>query len=213
MSARVGRKLVLERMKNISEKAAAKAAVKKAEERGAKVLEEADAHCAKLNKAVEELKVDVQNWVTIIEEVSARTTEAKARAREAEEAIDGLSTSLSKVTADHLWMHEHGIRHIVGTILDAPENVSVVAEMNKCARESRFTDERSGFHGVDTEAAYAAMVDAYNNLSILALDDIEKCLEAKDYVDCLRLLFDLPEEDEDVGGVKNDASTSGTKAY
>ncbi|MFS7999570.1 hypothetical protein Hanom_Chr12g01167881 [Helianthus anomalus] len=91
----------------VKEKAAAEAAVKEAEERGAKVLKEVDAHRARLNKAMEELK----NRVTIIEEVSARATEAEARAREAEEARDGLATSLSKVTVDHLWMREHGIRH------------------------------------------------------------------------------------------------------
>ncbi|KAJ0783479.1 hypothetical protein HanPSC8_Chr01g0024111 [Helianthus annuus] len=215
----------------VKEKAAAEAAVKKAEARGAKVLEEADADHAKLNKAMEELKVKVQNRVTIIEEVSARATEAEARAREAKEAKDGLATSLSQVTADHLWMREHGIGHIVGTILDAPDNVSAVSEMNERARQvgfkagyneclthvnpffnSRFTDERSGFHDVDTEGPYAAVVDAYNKLSILALEDIEKCLEAEDYVDRSRLLFDLPEEGEDVGGAKNDAGTSGTKA-
>ncbi|KAM0006672.1 hypothetical protein Hdeb2414_s0008g00293101 [Helianthus debilis subsp. tardiflorus] len=128
--------------------------------------------------------VKVENRVTIIEEVSARATEAEVRAREAEEARDGLATSLSQVTADHLWMREHGIGH------------------------SRFTDERSGFHGVDIEAAYAAAVDAYNNLSFLSLEDIEKYLEAEDYVDRLRLLFDLHEH---AGGAKNDAGTSGTK--
>ncbi|MFS7964230.1 hypothetical protein Hanom_Chr08g00747741 [Helianthus anomalus] len=183
----------------VKEKAAIEAASKEAEARGAKALEEADADRAKLNKAVEELKVEVQNRVTIIAEVSARATEAEVRAREAEETRDDLATSLSQVTVDHLWMREHDIGHIVGTILDAPEN-------------SRFTDERSGFHGVDTEAAYAAAVDAYNNLSILTLDDIEKCLEVEDYMDRSRLLFDLPEEDEDAGVAKNDAGTSGTKA-
>ncbi|KAM0055895.1 hypothetical protein Hdeb2414_s0006g00211501 [Helianthus debilis subsp. tardiflorus] len=173
----------------------------------------------------------MQNRVTIIEEVSARATEAESRGSEAEETRDGLATSLSKVTADHLWMSEHSIGHIVGTVLDAPENASAVSEMNERACQagfkagyneclthvnpffkSRFTDERSGFHGVDTEASYAAAMDAYNNLSISALDDIEKCLEAEDYVDRLRLLFDQPEEDEGTGGAKNDAGTSGIKA-
>ncbi|KAM0028506.1 hypothetical protein Hdeb2414_s0018g00514731 [Helianthus debilis subsp. tardiflorus] len=78
-------------------------------------------------------------------------------------------------------MREHGIGHIVETILDAPENASAVAKTNERAHQarfkageneclshvnpffkSRFTDERSGFQGVDTEAAYATEVDAYN---------------------------------------------------
>ncbi|MFS7934420.1 hypothetical protein Hanom_Chr05g00391371 [Helianthus anomalus] len=105
-------------------------------------------------------------------------------------------------------MREHGIGHIVGTVLDAPENASAVAETNERARQagfkagyneclthvnpffkSQFTDERSGFHGVDTKAAYAAAVDAYNNLSISALDD------------------------KGTGGAKYDAGTSDTKTY
>ncbi|MFS7906147.1 hypothetical protein Hanom_Chr01g00055861 [Helianthus anomalus] len=91
------------------------------------------------------------------------------------------------------------------------------AGYNKCLSNvnpffnSKFSDERSGFHGVDTEAAYAAAVDAYNKLSITALDDIEKCLEAEDYVDRLHMLFDPPEEDEDTGGVRDDVGTSGVK--
>ncbi|MFS8000231.1 hypothetical protein Hanom_Chr12g01175911 [Helianthus anomalus] len=67
-----------------------------------------------------------------------------------------------------------------------------------------------------TKALYAAAVDAYNNLSISAIEDIEKCLEAEDYVDRLRLLYERPEEEEEeeeeaAGGAKEDAGTSGTK--
>ncbi|MFS7946616.1 hypothetical protein Hanom_Chr06g00538491 [Helianthus anomalus] len=142
----------------------------------------------------------------------------------------GLPTSLNHVTADRAWMREHGITHIVETILGAPENAIAVDEMNKRPRQagfkagynkcvsdvnpffnSKFTEERSGFHDVDTEAIYAVAVDAYNNMSISALDDIEKCLEVEDYVERLRLLFDLPEEDEGAGGAENDSGTSGTK--
>ncbi|KAM0061208.1 hypothetical protein Hdeb2414_s0004g00133281 [Helianthus debilis subsp. tardiflorus] len=140
---------------------------------------------------------------------SSRATEAEARASQAEEVRDGLTTSLNQVTADRAWMREHGIAH----------NATTVDEMNECARQagfkagynkclsdvtpfvtSRLTDEKSGFHGVDTEAAYIAVVDAYNKLSISALVDIDKCLEAEDYVDHLRLLFDPPEEDEGTAG-------------
>ncbi|KAJ0680276.1 hypothetical protein HanPI659440_Chr16g0622471 [Helianthus annuus] len=128
-------------------------------------------------------------------------------------------------------MRDHGIEHIVGTILDAPENEAAVNELKERARQagfkagynrcishmnplyqSTFTDERSGFHGVDTEARYAAAIEAYNNLSISAIEDIDKCLEAKDYVDRLRLLYaDLEEDEETAGGAKGNAGTSGTK--
>ncbi|KAM0071890.1 hypothetical protein Hdeb2414_s0001g00030381 [Helianthus debilis subsp. tardiflorus] len=128
-------------------------------------------------------------------------------------------------------MRDHGIGHIVGTILDAPENSSAINEFKERAREAgfkagyneclnyvnpffngKFTDEKSGFHGVDTEGRYVAVVNAYNNLSISAIDDIDKCLEAEDYVDRLRLLYDDPEEEEETAGdAKGDAGTSGTK--
>ncbi|MFS7997285.1 hypothetical protein Hanom_Chr12g01139921 [Helianthus anomalus] len=188
----------------LKEKATAEAAAKEAEARGAKVLEEADADRSKLNKAVEDLKVEVQNRVPILEEVTARVTEAETRARHAEE--------------------------IVGTILDAPENASDVNELKEHAQQagfkagyneclshvnpfykSIFTDERSGFHGIDAEALYATAVDEYNNLSISAIEDIEKCLEAEDYMDLLRLLYERPEEEESAGGAKEDAGTSCTK--
>ncbi|KAJ0461913.1 hypothetical protein HanOQP8_Chr16g0632331 [Helianthus annuus] len=81
-------------------------------------------------------------------------------------------------------MREHGIWHIVETILDAPESATTVTDMNeracragfkagynKCLSDvnpffsSKFTGERSGFHGVDTEATFDATVDTYNKLS------------------------------------------------
>ncbi|MFS8016661.1 hypothetical protein Hanom_Chr15g01371211 [Helianthus anomalus] len=127
-------------------------------------------------------------------------------------------------------MRDHGIGHIIGTILDAPKNASSVNELkeraweagfkagyNKCLShvnpffKSKFTDERSEFHGVDTVALYVAAVNAYNNLSISVIEDIEKCLEAEDYVDRLWLLYYDPKEEEIAGGSNGDAGTSSTK--
>ncbi|KAF5805296.1 hypothetical protein HanXRQr2_Chr05g0207621 [Helianthus annuus] len=163
----------------IKEKTAAEAAAKGVEARVSKVLEEADADRNKLNKSVEDLKVEVQNRVTILEDVTAHASEAEARAREATKARDSLTVSLNQLKADRDWMRDHDIGHIVGTILDAPENAAAVNEMKECARragfkagyneclghvnpfyQSKFTDERSRFHGIDTEALYAAAVDA-----------------------------------------------------
>ncbi|XP_035837259.1 uncharacterized protein LOC118485114 [Helianthus annuus] len=225
----------------VKEKAAAEAAGKEAETRGATALKEAEARAAKLladadanrtklSKVVEELQAEVQSRVTILEEVISRATEAEARemqaeerARQVEEVRDGLTTSLGQVTADHAWMREHAIGHIMESILDAPKNTTAVAEMNERAHQagfkagynkclsdvnpfftSRFTDERSGFPGVDTEATYDAALDAYNKLSIPALDDIEKCLGAEDYVDRLHKLFEPLKEDEGTSGAKAD---------
>ncbi|KAM0066973.1 hypothetical protein Hdeb2414_s0002g00055351 [Helianthus debilis subsp. tardiflorus] len=222
----------------MKEKAAVEAVAKEpkeAEGRGAKALEKADADRNNLNKVVEDLKAEVPNRVTILEEVSARATEAETRAREATEARDSLTISLDPLREDRDWMRHHGIGHIVGTILDAPENASAINELKERAREvgfkagyneclnyvnpfykSKFTDERSRFHGVDTEVLYVAAINAYINLSISAIEDIVKCLEAEDYVERLQLLYYDPEEEEEeeeetAGGLKGDAGTSGTK--
>ncbi|KAJ0796265.1 hypothetical protein HanPI659440_Chr04g0160211 [Helianthus annuus] len=85
---------------------------KEAEAHGAKALEEADADRNNLNKAAEGLKVEVQNGVTIIEEVTARATEAESPAREAAEVRDSLVSSLDQLKAARDWMCDHGIEHV-----------------------------------------------------------------------------------------------------
>ncbi|KAJ0844118.1 hypothetical protein HanRHA438_Chr15g0698861 [Helianthus annuus] len=116
-------------------------------------------------------------------------------------------------------MRQHGIGHVVEAILDAPENAVAVDNVNERARQagfkagynkclnnvnpffaSKFTDERSGFHGVDTEAAFDAAVDVYNSLTIPAIERIEACLEVDDYLDRLRILFELVKEGEGTSG-------------
>ncbi|KAM0056798.1 hypothetical protein Hdeb2414_s0006g00222741 [Helianthus debilis subsp. tardiflorus] len=118
----------------MNEKGAAEAAAKEAEARGAKALEEAGVDRSKLNKTIEYLK----NWVTTLEEVTAHVTEAEARARETAEARDSLTISLDQLKADRDWMCDHGIGHIVGTVLDAPENATTVNELKERAREEGF---------------------------------------------------------------------------
>ncbi|KAF5779033.1 hypothetical protein HanRHA438_Chr12g0565921 [Helianthus annuus] len=79
-------------------------ALKEAQVRAAKVLADADADRIKLNKVVEELQAELKSRASILEEATARATEAEVRARQAEEERDGLSTSLAQVTEDQLWM-------------------------------------------------------------------------------------------------------------
>ncbi|XP_022032081.1 translation initiation factor IF-2-like [Helianthus annuus] len=181
----------------VKEKSAAEAVAKEAKEaeaHAAKALEEANADHSRLNKVVEDLKAEVQNRVTIIEEVTARAAEAKARAREAAEARDSLVSSFDQLKADRDWMRDHVIGHIVRTILDAPKNTAAVNKLRERAREAGF---KAGFQGVDTEARLAAALEAYNNMSISAINDIDNCLDAEDYVDRLRLLYGDPEEEEE----------------
>ncbi|KAM0016095.1 hypothetical protein Hdeb2414_s0031g00709141 [Helianthus debilis subsp. tardiflorus] len=79
-------------------------ALSEAQARAAKVLADADADRIKLNKVVEELQAELKSRAGILEEATARATEAEVRARQAEEARDGLTTSLAQVTEDQLWM-------------------------------------------------------------------------------------------------------------
>ncbi|MFS7998785.1 hypothetical protein Hanom_Chr12g01158041 [Helianthus anomalus] len=148
----------------MKEKDAAEADAKEAKEaeaRGAKALEEADADRSMLNKTVEDLKVEVHNRVTILEEVTARAPEAKPQSNETAEARDSLTISLISLRQ----IVTGCVITIVGNVLDAPENATAVNELKERAREagfkadyneclshvnpfyeSKFTDERSGFY-------------------------------------------------------------------
>ncbi|KAJ0827194.1 hypothetical protein HanRHA438_Chr17g0822881 [Helianthus annuus] len=132
-------------------------------------------------------------------------------------------------------MRDHGIEHIVRAILDAPGNAGGVDQIRLRARDAgfkagynrcishinvlsrgRYTDERSEFHGVDTEGLLAAALAAYNDMSISALEKVDECLDAEDYVDRLRMLYADAEEsgEEETGGDgTGGAGTSGTKKY
>ncbi|KAF5813963.1 hypothetical protein HanRHA438_Chr03g0115951 [Helianthus annuus] len=116
-------------------------------------------------------------------------------------------------------MRHFGVVHIVNAILEAPKNMAAVANVNERAREAgfkagynqclndvnpfslrKFTDERCAFHGVDTKAAYSAVVDTYNGLTIPALDRVVACLDGDDYGDRLRRLFEPRNEGEGTSG-------------
>ncbi|KAM0048948.1 hypothetical protein Hdeb2414_s0008g00280261 [Helianthus debilis subsp. tardiflorus] len=90
---------------------------------------------------------------------------------------------------------------VVNAILEAPENTAAVEKVTERARETgfkagynqclndvntpspkHFTDERCALRDVDTEAAYSAVVEAYNGLIIPALEQIEACLEVDNYI-------------------------------
>ncbi|KAM0048026.1 hypothetical protein Hdeb2414_s0008g00269791 [Helianthus debilis subsp. tardiflorus] len=73
------------------------------------------------------------------------------------------------------------------------------------------TDERSGFHGVDTEALLKAAEASFYDTPLACEEELDNCLEAADYVDRLRMLYPDVEEENPAGGAGGDAGTSGTK--
>ncbi|KAF5798469.1 hypothetical protein HanXRQr2_Chr07g0293271 [Helianthus annuus] len=187
---------------------------------------------AKQNEKLFRVRQEVTNLKAANVALMKEKTAAEAVAKEAKEAESRDVKALEEANTDRNNLNKtvEGLQ-IVRTILDTPENAAAVGELRVRAREAgfkagynrcishmnllsqgKFTDERSGFYGVDTETRLAAAVEAYNNLSLSALNDIDNCLDAKDYVDRLRLLFSNPEEEkETVGSDKGDAGTSGTK--
>ncbi|MFS7897724.1 hypothetical protein Hanom_Chr00s011431g01747471 [Helianthus anomalus] len=74
-----------------------------------------------------------------------------------------------------------------------------------------YTDERSGFHGVDTESRLKAAEASFYDTSLACIEELDSCLEAADYVDRLRMLYPDVEEDDPAGATGDDAGTSGTK--
>ncbi|KAJ0827261.1 hypothetical protein HanRHA438_Chr17g0823671 [Helianthus annuus] len=215
---------------------------KEAGARAAKALEEANEREGRVSKALEEANADrtrlnqiaeVQTREAKLAEVNARATEAGKRASEVVEARDSLMSSFNQLEADREWMRCHGIAHIVRAIMDAPETATGIDRITQRARDAGFkagynrcishinilaqgeyTDERSGFYGVNTEALLEAATASFYDMSISALEKLDECLDAPDYVDRLRMLYadaDESEEEEAAVAGKDGASTSGTK--
>ncbi|MFS7993321.1 hypothetical protein Hanom_Chr12g01092661 [Helianthus anomalus] len=74
-----------------------------------------------------------------------------------------------------------------------------------------YTDERSGFHGVDTEGRLNAAVASFYDTSLSCVEELDECLEAADYVDRLRMLYADAEKEDPAGDAGDGAGTSGTK--
>ncbi|KAJ0702338.1 hypothetical protein HanPI659440_Chr14g0528381 [Helianthus annuus] len=211
-------------------------ALEEAKERescASKALEEANVDRDHLNQIVGSLQAEVQTREAQLAEITARVTVAEKRANEAVEARDGLTSSFNQLEADREWMRCHGIAHIVKAILDAPETATGIDLIKQRARDAGFkagynrcighinilskggyTNERSGFRDVDTEALLEAACASFYDMSISAVEKLDECLEAADYVDRLQMLYaDAKELEEEntTGDGQDGVGTSGTK--
>ncbi|KAJ0940316.1 hypothetical protein HanRHA438_Chr02g0082001 [Helianthus annuus] len=206
---------------------------KERESRASKALEGANADRIRLNQVVGSLRAEVQTREAKLAEVNARVIEAEKRASEAAEDRDSLTSSFKQLEVDCEWMRFHGIGHIVKAILDAPETATGIDLIKQRAREAgfkagynrcighinvlgqgKYTDERSRFHGVNTEARLDEALASFYDMSISSVEKLDKCLEAEDYVDRLRMLYADAEESEEentAGDGQDGAGTSGTK--
>ena len=114
--------------------------------------------------------------------------------------------------------------------MDAPETATGLDLVKERARDAGFkagynrciahmnvmsiggyTEERSGFRDVDTEALLNAAVASFYDTSLSCVEKLDECLEAVDYVDRLRMLYADAEEENPAGGGQDGAGTSGTK--
>ncbi|KAM0000264.1 hypothetical protein Hdeb2414_s0437g00893461 [Helianthus debilis subsp. tardiflorus] len=203
---------------------------KERESRSSKALEEANAERTRLGQVVASLQAEVQTREVAITDLTARVTVAEERASAAVEAKDALTSSFNQLVVDREWMRCHGNARIVQAIMDAPETATGLDLVKERARDAGFnagynrcighmnimskggyTDERSGFHGVDTESLLNAVVASFYDTSLSCVEKLDECLEAADYVDRLRMLYADAEEEDPAGGVQDDAGTSGTK--
>ncbi|KAJ0592008.1 hypothetical protein HanHA300_Chr03g0079871 [Helianthus annuus] len=172
-----------------------------------KAAAEAAAKEAETHRAVE-ARIEVQARETILGDVNQRLEEAEMRARQVAEERDGLATSNAQLVDDRAWMREFGVANVANAILDAPENTTAVVNVIDRTREAgfkagyneclkyvnalslkKFTDERCALRGIDTDATFTTVTEAYNNLILPALAQIVECLEADDYVDRLCAFF------------------------
>uniref|UniRef100_A0A251SRN2 Putative transposase (Putative), gypsy type n=1 Tax=Helianthus annuus TaxID=4232 RepID=A0A251SRN2_HELAN len=196
------------------------------ESRSSKAVEEANAERIRLDKVVASL----QTREVAVTDLTARVTVAEERVNVAVEARDALTSSFNQLEADREWMRSHGIARIVQAIMDAPETAVGLDLVKERARDAGFkagynrcighmnimstggyTDERSGFHGVDTESLLKAAEASFYDTSLACVEELDNCLEAADYVDRLRMLYPDAEEEDPAGGAGDGAGTSGTK--
>ncbi|KAJ0574360.1 hypothetical protein HanOQP8_Chr06g0229681 [Helianthus annuus] len=151
---------------------------------------------------------EVQTREAKLADITARVTVAEERANEVVEARDALTSSFNQLEADREWMRSHGIAHIVKAIMDAPETTIGIDLIKQRARDAGFkagynrcighinvlsqggyTNERSGFRDVDTEALLEAAVASFYDMSFSSVEKLDECLDAVDYVDRLRMLY------------------------
>ncbi|KAM0014649.1 hypothetical protein Hdeb2414_s0034g00726201 [Helianthus debilis subsp. tardiflorus] len=173
---------------------------------------------------------EVQTREVAVTDLTPRVTVAEERANAAVEARDALTSSFHQLEVDREWMRSHGIAHIVQAIMDAPETATGIDLIKQRARDAGFkagysrcishinvmskgcyTNQRSGFRDVDTEALIDAAVASFYDTSLSCVEKLDECLEAADYVDRLWMLYADAEEENPAGDGQDGAGTSGTK--
>ncbi|KAJ0699993.1 hypothetical protein HanOQP8_Chr10g0362491 [Helianthus annuus] len=120
------------------------------------------------------------------------------------------------LTNNMLWMMYHGIINVANSILNSTELDQSVAKLMVTARHDgnaqgyaecfqhvtnalkvNWDTSRSATSGVDTNAAFAAAKEEYNNLRLPVMDLVTDALQHENFVDQLKEIF--PDEAETLG--------------
>ncbi|MFS7986139.1 hypothetical protein Hanom_Chr11g01006901 [Helianthus anomalus] len=143
-----------------------------------------------------------------LELAHAEKTEASRRLAETEEKLENSETArvtaeseLEPLKSDIIWLKEHGIACVVESVLNSEEVDKTVARLVVAARNDGYAQgyaecsnhvvsalrvdwdtSRSATHGVNTDAAVAAMKTEFNNLQLHVMDLIYVALQSEDHV-------------------------------
>ncbi|KAJ0742823.1 hypothetical protein HanPI659440_Chr10g0368571 [Helianthus annuus] len=113
-----------------------------------------------------------------------------------------------------LWLQHHGIINVANSILNSIELDESVAKLMVTARHIGYTQgyslhvtnalkvnwdaSQSATNGVDTNTAFVAAKEGYNNLRLPMMDPVTDALQQENYVDQLKEIF--PDEAETSDG-------------
>ncbi|KAJ0612902.1 hypothetical protein HanRHA438_Chr01g0040761 [Helianthus annuus] len=116
-----------------------------------------------------------------------------------------------------LWLKERGIASVAESVLNSEELDKTVARLVVAARNDGYAQgyaecshhvvsalkvdwdtSRAATHGVNTDAALAAMKTEFNNLQLPIMDLINVALQSEDHVAQLKEIFPDRAEDEDL---------------
>ncbi|KAJ0463643.1 hypothetical protein HanHA300_Chr14g0518001 [Helianthus annuus] len=179
----------------------------------------------RLRQEIESARKDLQAKDVALSEVNRRLIEAEGWAY----AKSPRTTRVEEDRQQVLTQHAEAVAQddddakIVNVILDAPEVSVAIKVVRAKARdggkrvgyiecltqvnavsERKFTDEQCPVREVDTEGKLKAASEAYDNLVVPTIAQVEECFSADDYVDRLPGLFQPKEKGKPKAKIKGD---------
>ncbi|MFS7905768.1 hypothetical protein Hanom_Chr01g00051541 [Helianthus anomalus] len=150
-------------------------------------------------KAEEQLKKDLKLTHTEKAETSRRLAETEEKLENSETARATEEIELVPLKSDMTLLKERGIASVFESVLNSEELDKMVVRLVVAARNDGYAQGKSATHGVNTDAALAAMKTEFNNSQLPVMDRINVALQFEDHVAQLKEIFpDGENEDEDL---------------